>query len=105
LNAFATGCKPVYKLTTRLGRSVRATANHKFLTIEGWKRLDELAPGMRMALPRRLPGPTEQTMSDAELGLLGHMIGDGCAVARQPIHYTTADPDIAEIVAGLASEI
>jgi replicative DNA helicase len=41
-NAFATGCKPVYKLTTRLGRSVRATANHKFLTIHGWKRLDEI---------------------------------------------------------------
>jgi len=48
-NAFATGCKPVYKLTTRLGRTVRATANHKFLTIQGWKRLDELAPQMHIA--------------------------------------------------------
>ncbi len=35
-NAFATGCKPVFKLTTRLGRSIRATANHQFLTIQGW---------------------------------------------------------------------
>jgi replicative DNA helicase len=26
--AFSTGVKPVYKLTTRLGRSIRATANH-----------------------------------------------------------------------------
>jgi replicative DNA helicase len=41
-NAFCTGTKPVYKLTTRLGRTIRATANHKFLTICGWKRLDEL---------------------------------------------------------------
>src|SRR5438445_9053129 len=31
-NAFATGRKCVYKMTTRLGRSIRATANHKFLT-------------------------------------------------------------------------
>src|SRR5690348_5583402 len=31
-NAFATGVKPVFKLTTQLGHSVRATANHKFLT-------------------------------------------------------------------------
>jgi replicative DNA helicase len=48
-NAFATGCKLVYKLTTRLGRSVRATANHKFLTIHGWKRLDELAKDQQIA--------------------------------------------------------
>jgi replicative DNA helicase len=33
--AFSTGTKPVYRLTTRLGRTIRATANHKFLTIHG----------------------------------------------------------------------
>ena len=63
-NAFATGYKPVYHITTRLGRTIRATANHKFLTMHGWHRLDELSPGMRIALPRRLSGPTEATMSD-----------------------------------------
>src|SRR5262245_22437200 len=34
-NAFATGRKPVFRLTTRLGRTVRATANHRFLTVDG----------------------------------------------------------------------
>jgi replicative DNA helicase len=48
---FCTGEKPVFKLTTRLGRVIRATANHKFLTIRGWQRLDELTPGMRLAVP------------------------------------------------------
>lgn len=42
-HAFATGRKLVYKMVTGLGRTIRATANHKFLTINGWKRLDELA--------------------------------------------------------------
>ena len=41
-NAFSTGIKPVFTLKTRLGRKIRATANHQFLTINGWKRLDEL---------------------------------------------------------------
>ncbi|HEU5103208.1 MAG TPA: replicative DNA helicase, partial [Roseiflexaceae bacterium] len=91
LKAFATGVKPVYRMRTRLGRSIRATANHKFLTIQGWKRLDELAPRLRLALPRILPSPTQATMSDAELALLGHLIGDGCTLPRQPIHYTTND--------------
>ncbi len=52
-NAFATGCKPIYRMTTRLGRTIRATANHKFLTIHGWRRLDELAQGERIAVPRK----------------------------------------------------
>jgi len=64
-NAFCTGVKPVYRLITRLGRTVRATAYHKFLTIQGWKRLDELE-GERIALPRSLAGPSTQSISDAE---------------------------------------
>ncbi len=52
-NAFATGRKPVYRLTTRLGRTMRATANHKFLTMSGWKRLDEVSKSMHLALVAR----------------------------------------------------
>ncbi|MBD2164313.1 replicative DNA helicase [Calothrix membranacea FACHB-236] len=49
-NAFSTGVKPVFLLKTRLGRKIRATGNHKFLTINGWKRLDSLEIGDRLAL-------------------------------------------------------
>lgn len=103
--AFATGRKPVFRLTTQLGRTIRATANHRFLTIRSWKRLDELEPGMRLAMPRVLPGTSRHTMSDAELGLLGHLIGDGCTLAHQSIHYTTYDITLAEIVADLARQV
>jgi replicative DNA helicase len=51
-NSFATGVKPVFRLTTRIGRTVRATANHRFLVVDGWKRLDELGRGDRIAVPR-----------------------------------------------------
>lgn len=54
INAFCTGRKPVYRMCTRLGHSVRATANHRFLTIDGWKRLDKLQVGDPIALPSRL---------------------------------------------------
>jgi replicative DNA helicase len=104
-NAFATGHKPVYKLTTRLGRSVRATANHKFLTIHGWKRLDELAKDERIALPRQLPGPAKPTMSLDELALLGHLLGDGCTLPRHAIQHTTNDATLANVVAELALKV
>jgi replicative DNA helicase len=53
-NSFCTGKKPVFRLTTQLGRKIRATSNHKFLTLEGWKRLDELKEQDYIALPRYL---------------------------------------------------
>ena len=56
-NAFSTGRKPVYRLTTRLGRRIRATGNHKFLAAAGWRRLDDMAPGMLIAAPQALSGP------------------------------------------------
>ena len=50
--AWRVGVAPVYRLRTRLGREIRATANHRFRAIEGWKRLDQLKPGEHIALPR-----------------------------------------------------
>ncbi|HEB65813.1 MAG TPA: replicative DNA helicase [Chloroflexi bacterium] len=104
--AFCTGTKPVFRLTSRLGRSVRATANHKFLTIDGWKRLDALREGEHIAVPRVVKTfQSAQSMSDAELALLGHLIGDGCTLPRHAIQYTTKEHDLAELVCSLAKSI
>lgn len=103
--AFGTGIKPISQLTTRLGRTIRATANHKFLTINGWKRLEELIVEEPIALPRRLSSPDQATMYSAELGLLGHLIGDGCTLPRHAIQYTTKESDLAETVMSLARDV
>jgi replicative DNA helicase len=103
--AFSTGRRPVYRLTTRLGRTIRATANHPFLTFAGWKRLDQLMARDRIALPRQLGGSLHRTMTDAELALMGHLIGDGCTLPGHVIQYTTKDRDLADAVAALALEV
>ncbi|MGQ9521397.1 MAG: replicative DNA helicase [Anaerolineae bacterium] len=51
--AWRVGIAPVYRLRTRLGREIRATANHRFRTPEGWRRLDQLTVGEPVALPGR----------------------------------------------------
>jgi replicative DNA helicase len=104
-NAFCTGIKPVWEMTTNRGNSIKATANHKFYTLAGWKRLDELVIGDRIAMPRYIPSLLHQTMSNAELALLGHLIGDGCTLPRHSIQYTTRELDLAELVVGLAKEV
>ena len=104
-NAFSTGIKPVFTLKTRLGRKIRATANHQFLTINGWKRLDKLNLQQHLCLPRYIPSAAKETMTYAEVALLGHLIGDGCTLPRHAIQYTTREIDLAENVAFLAREV
>ena len=52
------GVKPVFRLTTKLGRHVEATANHPLLTVRGWRQLDELIPaiGSRSRATSLAPG-------------------------------------------------
>ncbi len=79
------GRKPVFRLTTRLGRWTEATSNHPVLTSTGWRELAEIEPGTRIAVPRRLPGPiTPSELPDQEVVLLGALISDGALSQRTP---------------------
>ena len=105
--AWQTGVKPVYRLRTALGRNIRATGNHKFRTVDGWKRLDELQAGDHIALPRTWEqlAEAEPSLSESEAALLGHLIGDGCTLPRHAVQYTTNDLSLAEEVVSLANAV
>lgn len=91
-NVFYSGHKEVFKVRLASGREVEATANHPFMTLDGWTPLGELAVGARVAVPRRVPEPVQtQRMADDEIVMLAHMIGDGSCVKRQPIRYASID--------------
>src|SRR4029077_7616553 len=81
-NVFPSGTKEVYRLRLASGREVKASGNHKFLTLGGWLPLDELTPGTRVAIPRRIPQPIGGGLGWTEhrLGLLADLIGDGCVL-------------------------
>ena len=49
---FPSGIKTVYELTLSSGRSVKASANHPFLALEGWFPLEKLDVGDCIAVPR-----------------------------------------------------
>ena len=88
------GVQETFQVTTRLGRTITATANHPFLTIGGWVELSDLAPGREIAVPGRLDtdAATEE-LSDAEVALLAYMIGDGTCTARTPL-FTNTSPEV-----------
>jgi replicative DNA helicase len=106
---FRTGRKTIFRLRTGANKEIRATANHRFFTPAGWRRLDELIIGSEIAITRSLPSPSSVLFSEAlrekEIALLAHLIGNGCTLPRHIIQYTTPDQDLAQLVSRLASSL
>ncbi|MEI6478274.1 MAG: replicative DNA helicase [bacterium] len=98
---FSSGYKQTYELKFRSGRTIKASANHKFKTYTEWQSLDNLKIGEKLALPRQFPSnlADNTSYSDEQLTFLAHMVGDGCYVSHQPVHYTSNDPANIEAVA------
>ena len=103
---FPSGRKKIYLLKTRSGREIKASANHPFLKLSGWVRLDELKVGDWIAVPRRYDLEIrEDSLKEEEIILLAHLIGDGCVLPKQPIHYTSADLENINVVKEVAERL
>jgi replicative DNA helicase len=88
---WSTGVKPVFKVSLASGRTIRATAKHRLLGPNGWVQVADLEPGARLALSRHVPDPnTGKRWNDAELTLLGQLVGDGSFLSGKPMRYSTA---------------
>ncbi len=91
----ADGVKPTFQITTALGKEIEATAVHPLLTISGWKRVEELIPGDRIAIPRSLPYFGKKQWPDHQLKMLAYLIADGSLTRKQP-EFTNTSPKIIE---------
>ncbi|WP_116947805.1 replicative DNA helicase [Jiangella endophytica] len=93
-HAFPSGRKETFRLRLASGKQIDATANHPFLTYEGWRPLGEVSVGSRLAVPRHVPAPLlTRQWADAEVVMLAHLIGDGSFVRREPIRYASVDEE------------
>ncbi|XRO74461.1 replicative DNA helicase [Xylanimonas sp. McL0601] len=91
-HVFPTGVKPVFRLRLASGKEIEATANHPFLTYDGWTPLSGLQVGSRVGVPRHVPGPEQNAgWDDRKVVMLAHLLGDGSFVKRQPIRYASID--------------
>ena len=96
---WSAGVKPVFKVSFASGRTIRATAKHRLFGANGWVKVNELQPGARLALSRHVPDPkTGKRWTDAELTLLGQLVGDGSFLSGKPMRYSTASEANSEAV-------
>ncbi|MDP1804139.1 MAG: DnaB-like helicase C-terminal domain-containing protein [Acidimicrobiales bacterium] len=64
----------MFRLRLASGRSVDATANHPFLTVDGWARLDSLRPGSLLAVANRLPQPERSPAASGRNGRVAELV-------------------------------
>ena len=76
---FSSGTRPTFRLILADGRSLRATANHRVYTTDGWVRIDCLVPGMLVACSVASPRLTWCPVST---------IVEGCV---EPVYDLTVD--------------
>ena len=99
------GRRPVFAVRLASGRVLRATAEHRLLSLDGWRRVAELRAGDRLALARQLPEPEETACwPDDHVALLGQLIGDGSYLPGQPLRYTTNSEENGAMVKRAAEE-
>ncbi len=93
------GERPVFRLRTRSGLRIRATANHPFLTLQGWVPLEQLNRRSRIAVARHIPIFGKTPIPGWEASLLGLMISEGqCDTPGYSPVFTSADPALARLL-------
>lgn len=89
------GHQEVFEVTTRLGRRIKATSNHPFMTEHGWKKLGELRVGDKVVTAERLTVEEPPYPIDPELSrLLGYMVGNGSCRRLQTVSFTSMDQEV-----------
>jgi replicative DNA helicase len=77
-HVFPSGTRDVYRMRLASGREITATANHPFLSHEGWQPLGSLDPGDRVGVLRYLPAPLKgQARPDSDVTLLANAVLGG----------------------------
>src|SRR6266511_6215683 len=90
-NWIDSGIKPCYRVRTRTGRTIDATANHPFLTAKGWIPLSEMSVGRSIAVPKAVPAfGTDESWPIELVRLLAYFIAEGSLTSSSP-GFTNTD--------------
>jgi intein/homing endonuclease len=101
----ASGRKHLLRITTRTGKAIALTPEHRVFTFDGWKEAGQLTTRDRIASPRITPVKGDDTShADAEVKLLAYMIAEG-ALSSGNCSFTNSDPEVIEDFAHCATEM
>lgn len=102
------GIKRCFEVTTRSGRKLICSSDHRLLTFNGWKPLSDISLDDFLAVNKKFTIKSDRlgfcTLAEAEL--LGLMLGDGCFFKHTPtICISDDEPEIKKRVEFLIKQI
>jgi intein/homing endonuclease len=83
----------VLKLKTKTGREIILTPEHPLLTIDGWKPVQELSVGSRIAVPRKIGFFGNEFISESQIKLLAYLTTEG-HTKKSAVWFTNFDEKI-----------
>lgn len=92
------GKKQCLNIKTKSGNIISATKNHRFYTVDGWKKLSELTEGDYVASISFLPEPKNKIEPpDYEVFVLSGLLAEG-GYSDAAIRFTNHDNEIVSIM-------
>ncbi|MBI2147487.1 hypothetical protein HYU19_03340 [Candidatus Woesearchaeota archaeon] len=67
----------LFHIYLRTGKELKLTPEHPLLTVNGWKPVQELPVGSRIATPRVIPIFGEEDLSEDKVKLLAYLLAEG----------------------------
>ncbi|MDO8538105.1 MAG: LAGLIDADG family homing endonuclease, partial [archaeon] len=67
----------ILRVKMRSGKEIKLTPEHPLMTVDGWKQIQELKVGSRIATPRIIPVFGEGFLKESEIKILAYMIAEG----------------------------
>lgn len=83
------------KITLRSGKEIKLTPEHPLLTIKGWKPIQDLEIGSRIATPRILRNFGDKPMKETNIKLLAYLIAEG-HISSGYVLFSNMDAEIIE---------
>jgi replicative DNA helicase len=95
-----TGRKRCIQIRLASGRTISGTPEHPVMTVDGWRRLDEIAIGHHVETVRRVPEPIfPETPPDEEVILLAGLLAEG-GYTSDSVSFSNQDPEMVSLVSG-----
>ncbi len=97
LRVWSTGDREVFEIKTRTGRNVRATADHRFRTFDGWVEVSKLRPRDCIAVARKVDVTGVSSMKHHEIVTLAGLLSEGNTCHPGTLYFTNKDsPELLE---------
>jgi DNA polymerase-3 subunit alpha len=86
----SSGVKSVWRLRTALGHTITATAEHPFMTMDGWRQLGELRVGDFIAAARCIPVAGRRRWPRHQILVLADLIAEGNLCHPSTVYFYTS---------------